>query len=316
MSADVVLCECFARDGLQHEADFVATDAKVAAINAFAAAGFPRIEVTSYSHPKHVPAFADGQEVLRRIDLPAGVSTKATCPNLRAVERALMDRSDGHGASEFSLLVSATEAHTQKNLRTDRATQWRNVTDMARAATEADSEVRLVGVISVAFGCPFEGAVDEGRLIADAARFVDLGARHLTIGDTTGLASPRRIRSFWTRMARELPEAVPIAHFHDSRGTGLANCMAALEAGCTWFDSAMGGTGGHPAQIKYGGGFTGNICTEDLVNLLEEEGVDTGLDFDRLATASRLCEKILGRELRSMVARSGSGLAHWGAFDD
>ena len=307
MTADVVLCECFARDGLQHEPDFVPTPAKVQAIEAFAAAGFPRIEVTSYAHPRHVPAFADGTEVLRRIRVPAHVSTKATCPNLRAVERALADRRAGHGAREFSLLVSATESHTARNLRTDRATQWDNVATMASAAG-ADPGVRLVGVISVAFGCPFEGAVDEARVVEDAARFLDLGARHLTIGDTTGLATPRRVRSFWARIARDLPDAIPIAHFHDSRGTGLANCLAALESGCTWFDSAMGGTGGHPAGIAYGGGFTGNVCTEDLVNLLEEEGVATGIDIDRLAAASRLCEGLLGRDLGARVARAGYGL--------
>lgn len=306
---DVTLCECFARDGLQHEDRFVPTDDKVAVLHAFAEAGFPRLEVTSYSHPKHVPAFADGAELLRRLRLPEGVSTKATCPNLRAVERGLADRGDGVGVSEFSLLVSATESHTARNLRTDRATQWRNVRDMAEAAS-ADPGVRLVGVISVAFGCPFEGEVDEGRVIDDAARFVALGARHLTIGDTTGMASPSRVRRVFRRIFDEVPGAVPVAHFHDSRGTGLANCMAALDAGCTWFDSAMGGVGGHPAQITYGGGYTGNVVTEDLVNLLEEEGIDTGIDPDRLAAASALCERVLGRELRSMVARSGFGLRH------
>lgn len=303
----VVICECFARDGLQHEEAAVATADKVALIDAFTAAGFGRIEATSYSHPERVPAFRDASEVLAGIKRGAGVHYKATCPNARAVERAVADFNAGHGATELSLLVSATEGHTARNLRTTRARQWDAVGEMVRLA---GGRFRLVGVISVALGCPFEGAVDPGVVVADAARFAALGVELVSVGDTTGLGTPRAVRALFGRLLREVPDVAPVAHFHNTRGTGLANCMAALEAGCRHFDSAFGGVGGHPASIQYGEGMTGNVATEDLVNLLDAEGLDTGLDRDAVLRASALCETVLGRPLHSMVARAGWGLAH------
>jgi hydroxymethylglutaryl-CoA lyase len=305
MSKAVVICECFARDGLQHEVADVGTADKVAAINAFTRAGFPRIEATSYSHPARVPAFRDATAVLAAITRRPGVHYKATCPNPKAVGRAVADLEAGHGATELSLLVSASESHTERNLRTTRAAQWEAVSEMARLAA---GRFRLVGVISVALGCPFEGAVDPGLVVADARRFADLGVELLSIGDTTGLATPGSVRRLFARLIDEVAEITPVAHFHHTRGTGLVNCLAALDAGCRYFDSAFGGVGGHPAQIQYGGGRTGNVATEDLVNMLEAEGVATGLDLDAVMDASRLCERILGRELDSTVARSGWGL--------
>ena len=305
MRERVTICECFARDGLQHETVDVPTATKVALIDAFSRAGFPRIEATSYSHPGQVPAFRDASEVLAGIARRPGAHYKATCPNPRAVQRAVADLEAGHGATELSLLVSATESHTSRNLRTTRAAQWDRVAEMVQAA---GGRFRLVGVISVALGCPFEGAVDPGVVAADAARFAAMGVELVSIGDTTGLATPATVRALFRRLLADVPDAAPVAHFHDTRGTGLANCMAALDAGCRFFDSAFGGVGGHPAQIQYGGGFTGNVATEDLVNLLEAEGADTGLDRDLVLEASRACEQALGRDLHSMVARSGFGL--------
>jgi len=298
----VILCECFARDGLQNEPAFVPTAAKRAAIERFAALGFRRIEATSYSNPKVVPQFADASAMLRDLPRRAGVFYKATCANVRAVERAIADREAGFGVNEISLLVSASESHTERNLRTTRALQWENVAAMAHAAAD---RFRLVGTISVAFGCPFEGAVDEGVVIADAARFAELGVGHVALGDTTGMGQPRSIARLVTRLRREVPDVVPIAHFHDTRGTGLANCLAAMEAGVRHFDCAFGGVGGHPAKVKYGGGFTGNTCTEDLVNLFESIGVSTGIDLDGLLATAELCEQALGRELHGRVTRSG-----------
>lgn len=305
MRGRVTICECFARDGLQHEAAAPSTADKVAAIDAFTVAGFARIEATSYSHPDRVPVFRDASAVLAGIHRAPGAYYKATCPNPRAVSRALADLEAGHGASEISLLVSATASHTERNLRTTRDRQWANVAEMVALAA---GRFRLVGVVSVALGCPFEGAVDPGVVVADAARFAGLGVELVAIGDTTGLGTPATVRRLFRRLLAEVPGVVPVAHFHDSRGTGLANCMAALEAGCTHFDSAFGGVGGHPAGIQYGGGYTGNVATEDLVNLLEAEGFDTGLDRDAVLAASRLAERILGRTLDSMVARTGFGL--------
>jgi hydroxymethylglutaryl-CoA lyase len=300
----VTICECFARDGLQHEPAFLATEVKIELLDAFADAGFTRIEATGYSHPERVPALRDASAVLAGVARRAGVALKATCPNVRAVERAIRDLEAGHGADELSVLVSATESHTERNLRTTRERQWETVAEMARAA---DGRFALVGVVSVAFGCPFEGPVDPGRVAADVERFARLGVERVTLGDTTGLATPVSVGRLLRRLADD--GACPVvAHFHDTRGSGIANCVAALDAGCRAFDSAFGGVGGHPARIRYGGGHTGNVATEDLVNLLESMGVDTGLDLDKVMVASRACEQALGRELHSAVARAGFGL--------
>ena len=300
--SDVTLCECFARDGLQHEPAFVPTEAKRALIERFAAAGFRRIEATSYSNPKVVPQFADASDLLRTLPRKDGVYYKATCANVRAVERALADLEAGFGANEISLLASATEAHTQKNLKRPRAEQWQNIREMAEAAR---GRFRLIGTVAVAFGCPFEGAVDPGSVVADVAQFVAAGVEHVALGDTTGMATPKSVRSLFERIARDVPAATPIAHFHDTRGTGLVNYMAAFEAGVRYFDCAFGGVGGHPAKVKYGGGFTGNVCTEDLVNLFESQGIATGIDLGQLLGAAKYCEQVLGRELHGRVTRSG-----------
>jgi hydroxymethylglutaryl-CoA lyase len=299
---DVTLCECFARDGLQHEPGFIATETKRALIERFAAIGFSRVEATSYSNPKVVPQFADASELLRSLPRVEGVFYKATCANVRAVERAIADLDAGFGANEISLLVSATESHTQKNLRRSRDEQWQNVAEMAAAAR---GRFRLIGTVSVAFGCPFEGAVDAGSVLADVAKFAELGVAHVALGDTTGMATPKSVREMLARVKREVPAATPIAHFHDTRGTGLVNYVAAYEAGVRFFDSSFGGVGGHPAKVKYGGGFTGNVCTEDLVSLFESLGISTGIDLGRLLEAAGFCEQVLGRELHGRVTRSG-----------
>jgi hydroxymethylglutaryl-CoA lyase len=300
MSA-VILCECFARDGLQHEPAFIPTAVKRALIERFAALGFRRIEATSYSNPKVVPQFADAADLLRQLPRREGVYYKATCANPRAVERARADLDAGFGANEISLLVSATESHTQKNLRRSRAEQWANVEEMVRTA---DGRFRMVGTVSVAFGCPFEGKVDPGVVAEDAERFAALGVQHVAIGDTTGMATPLSVRDLFDRLS-QLDGLVPIAHFHDSRGTGLVNYVAAYEAGVRHFDSSFGGVGGHPAKVKYGGGHTGNVCTEDLVGLFESMGIATGIDLDGLLATAESCEQALGRELHGRVTRTG-----------
>jgi hydroxymethylglutaryl-CoA lyase len=297
--AGVTLCECFARDGLQHEPAFVPTATKRALIEGFAALGFRRIEATSYSNPKVVPQFADASELLESLPRREGTFYKATCANPRAVERALVDLDAGFGVNEISLLVSATEAHTQKNLKRTRAEQWANVKEMVARAGE---RFRLVGTVSVAFGCPFEGRVDPGVVAEDVVRFAALGVTHVALGDTTGLATPKSVAAMVGRMPRGV---TLIAHFHDTRGTGLANYVAAYEAGVRFFDSSFGGVGGHPAKVKYGGGHTGNVCTEDLVNLFEAMGIGTGIDLDGLIATAAYCEQVLGRELHGHVTRSG-----------
>jgi hydroxymethylglutaryl-CoA lyase len=296
--SDVTLCECFARDGLQHEPQFVPTAAKQALVERFAALGFKRVEATSYSNPSVVPQFADASELLKSLKREEGVYYKATCANVRAVQRALADADAGHGANEISLLVSATESHSRKNLNRSRDEQWRNIEEMVAAAGR---RFRLVGTISVAFGCPFEGRVDPKTVVEDFERFMNLGVEHVALGDTIGAATPVAVKN----LCKKLETGTPIAHFHDSRGTGLVNYIAAYEAGVRHFDSAFGGVGGHPAKVKYGGGFTGNVCTEDLVNLFESMGIATGIDLAGLLETAELCERALGRELYGRVTRSG-----------
>lgn len=302
MTRDVILCECYARDGLQHEARFIDTSVKADLIQRFAALGFERIEATSYSNPAVVPQFADASELLATLPRREGVWYKATCANVRAVERALADLDAGHGANEISLLVSASESHSQRNLKRTREEQWRNVAAMAE---RAHGRFRMVGTISVAFGCPFEGRVDEATVVDDARRFAELGVDAVTLGDTTGMAAPQAVQGLFRVLLRECPQLALVAHFHDTRGTGLVNYVAALEAGVRYFDSAFGGVGGHPDKVKYGGGHTGNVATEDLVSLFESMGVRTGLDLRQLLEVSRLCQQALGRELHSRVAASG-----------
>ena len=296
--SDVTLCECFARDGLQHEPAFVPTETKRALVERFAALGFPRVEATSYSNPKVVPQFADASEVLKSVQRKSGTFYKATCANVKAVERALADLDAGYGANEISLLVSATESHTQKNLNRTRAEQWQNIADMVKAAK---GRFRMVGTVSVAFGCPFEGKVEADSVLSDVEHFRALGVDHVALGDTTGMATPLSVKKIFSK----LKGVTPIAHFHDTCGTGLVNYVAAYEAWVRHFDSSFGGVGGHPAKVKYGGGYTGNVCTEDLVNLFESMGIDTGIDVDGLLETAELCEQTLGRELYGRVTRSG-----------
>ena len=300
--SDVVICECFARDGLQHEPEFIGSDTKVALIQQIAAAGFQRVEATSYSNPKVVPQFADASEVLQRLQRQPNVFYKASCANVRAVERALADADAGYGANEISLLVSATDSHSERNLRRSREDQWTNIAEMVALAGE---RFRKIGTISMAFGCSFEGHVAPDSVLKDIERFANLGVHYITLGDTTGTATPKQVKSLFAEAIAAFPEVNFISHFHDTRGTGLVNCLAAYEVGVRYHDSALGGVGGHPAKVKYGGGHTGNVCTEDLVNLMESEGIRTGIDLDQLMKLSAACEEALGRTLHSRVAQSG-----------
>ena len=299
---DVVLCECFARDGLQHEPGMIATQDKVALIQRFADMGFARVEATSYSNPKVIPQFSDASELLKQLPRQPGVFYKATCANVRAVERALVDEDQGFGANEISLLVSATDSHSLKNLARTRDDQWINIGNMVAAA---QNKFRLIGTISMAFGCPFEGAVNPASVLADAEKFLRLGVHHITLADTTGTATPKSTSALFRQLQSAFPEVTAIAHFHDTRGTGLVNYMAAFDASVRYFDCAFGGVGGHPVKVTYGQGHTGNVCTEDLVDFFESMGVNTGIDRSQLLDVGQHCEALLARELSSRVLRSG-----------
>ncbi|MEX0408648.1 hydroxymethylglutaryl-CoA lyase [Aquibium sp. LZ166] len=303
MSRQITICECAARDGLQHETEFLPTNTKVALINSFTELGFRRIEATSFSHPKYVPQFADAEDVLKRISRRAGVSYKATCVNARAVERAVQAVVDGAGPSEISMVVSASETHQLRNTRRNHAEVRSGFGGMVEAAQE--SGLRIVGTIGTAFGCPFTGDVPLSAVEEWATFFSEMGIEMITLGDTTGMADPKLVRERFGALLDRFPDIVWIAHFHDTRGTGLANALAAVETGVDYLDSSFGGLGGHPAAIKYAEGHTGNVVTEDLVAVLEQMGYDTGIDLDRLIETAQGVENALGRELYGRVIRSG-----------
>src|SRR5258708_4996002 len=214
----------------------------------FAALGFPRVEATSYSNPEVVPQFADASELLRTLSRSPSIFYKATCANVRAVDRALAGLDAGYGANKISLLVSATESHTQKNLNPTRAEQWQNIAEMVKSAK---GRFRLVGTVSVAFGCPFEGKVDQGVVVEDVQRFASLGVEHVALGDTTGMATPRTVKEMFERTA-EITSLVPIAHFPDTRRTRLLNYVAAFEARVRHFDSSFAGVPAPPSNVNYG----------------------------------------------------------------
>lgn len=301
----VVLCECFARDGLQHEPAFLPTAQKLALINRFAALGFGRVEATSFTHPGNVPQFTDADEVLRGITRVPGVRYKATCVNQRSITRALATADAGHGPDEISVILVASEALLQKAFKRTAAEQYDTLAAMIDAAR---GRFDLVGTVSSALGCPMEGIVPPARVIEQARWLAAHGVRYVAIGDTTGMGNPRSVRALFEALRAALPDATLIAHFHDTRGMALANCVAAYEAGVRYFDCAFGGTGGNPARIQYADGHSGNVCTEDLVTMFESMGISTGLRLDDLLQTAHACEEALGRPLHGRVARAGLGL--------
>lgn len=302
-SSEVVLCECAARDGLQHESAILPTDRKVELIDLFSCLGFPRIEVTSFSHPKYVPQFSDAEEVLRRIHRRPGVHYKATCVNSVAVRRALVCLDKGHGPTEISTVVSASEAHSRKNVGKNHNDVRADLEQVLGPATE--SGLRVVGTIGTAFGCPYTGEVTLDQIVPWVEFFLNHSVQLITLGDTTGMANPVQVEARVSELVRLYPDVTWIGHFHDTRGCGIANALAAVRAGATHLDAAFGGLGGHPAAIKYARGHTGNVATEDLVAVLEEMGIKTGIRTDRLVDAALTVEATLGRELYGRVTRAG-----------
>ena len=305
MKDKVVLCECFARDGLQHEPAIVSTAQKIALVNDFSALGFQRIEATSFTHPGNVPQFFDADELLKSIKRGPGTRYKATCVNLRSVQRAVAAADQGFGPDEISVILSASEGMLKRAFNRDAQDEFDVVGAMIEAA---GGRFTVIGTISFVFGSPFDGAVDVKHVIDRARWLWDRGVKYIAIGDTMGLGNPRSIGDLFARLRQALPDADFIAHFHDTRGVGIANCAAAYEAGARYFDCAFGGAGGNPAKISYAGGHTGNVCTEDLAAMFESMGVDTGLDMSRLIEVAHGCEQAVGRELYGRVARSGLGL--------
>jgi hydroxymethylglutaryl-CoA lyase len=286
------------RDGLQNEPP-VAVGERVRLIDALSRTGLRRIEAASFVSPKAIPPMAGSDEVMAQITRVPGVVYSALVPNVRGAERALAARAD-----EIQLVVSASETHNFKNVK-------RTVAESLVAAHELAPLVHAAGVpveaiVSTAFGCPYEGDIAPERVAQVAGHLVDAGADRLSFGDTTGMATPRRVDDLLDAL-----DAAGIAitevglHFHDTRGTALANVLAALERGVTRFDASIGGLGGCP----YAPGASGNAVTEDLVHMLEDLGVGTGIDLAALIDCARLAQEIVGRELPSAMLHAGPRLA-------
>ncbi len=308
----VTITECWARDGLQNQDEVVPTELKVKFIEACADAGLRSIEVTSFAHPKYLPQFADAEEVLRPVRRRPGVSLIAFVPNEKGLERCLTFCQRGYGPDAVGSVVSASEAHNLANLRRTIAESKADLERVARRALGAG--LTFIGGVSTAFGCPIQGDVPVDDVLALARWYADLGVRKVLFGDTTGVGNPFQVEAVFEMIRERVPDLIPIAHFHNTRGTGLANCVAALRAGVTHFDSAVGGVGGRPkftnGEYPVVSDYTGNVCTEDLVALFEEMGVRTGIDLDRLESVGRLAEEILGHELHSHTLRTGLRVKH------
>jgi len=282
------------RDGLQIEPSWVETDHKVALIDSLSTAGFSRIEAGSFVSPKAVPMLCDGEEVFARIHREPGCVYVALVPNLKGAERAI-----AAGADELNLVVSASEAHNAANMRMSCDASFTSFARIADVA--ADRRVAMNGTVATAFGCPFEGRVAAGRVLSFVERHLSLGATGITLADTTGMANPRQVRDLVRHVLRLVPASALTLHFHNTRGMGLANVLAAYDAGARRFDAALGGLGGCP----FAPGATGNICTEDLVHMCLAMGIDTGVDLAWIITLSRTLPTLLGHEVPGQVAKAG-----------
>jgi hydroxymethylglutaryl-CoA lyase len=293
----VAIREVGPRDGFQNEPEIIATDEKVRLIEALARSGLKRLEVTSFVRADVIPQLADGAEVLERIDVPDDVSLSVLIPNERGLENALAQRERFH---EVNVFLSATESHNRANVNRSVEESLAGLEKvLARARAEG---LRCEGVISVAFGCPYEGHVPPERVFGIARRLVAAGADEIGFGDTTGMANPAQVREFFPAARAALGDDVELtAHFHNTRGQGLANVLAALDAGVRSFESSFGELGGCPVPA----GATGNIATEDLVSMLHEMGVETGVSLERLLDAARGAQEVLGRPLGSHVLTAG-----------
>lgn len=305
MPGSVTACECWARDGLQSMPVLVSTDDKVEMINRCVRAGFRKVEVTSFSNPKLLPQFADAVDVLTRIERRAGVSYVVLMPNTRGFDRFETCVKEGVGAEEIILMISSSERHNQLNFRMSHAEAMAEHAAIMRRAHRLG--VRIIGCAGTVYGCPVRGDITTAEVAGVVRFYLDEGAQTIMLGDTTGVANPRLVRDRVGELMAMCRGAEFIAHFHDTRGSGVANSLAMLELGVRYVDCSIGAIGGQPATgaAKYSAGYTGNTCSEDLLALLEEMGVSTGVDIDALIEAGRRAEDILGQRLRSNVTRSG-----------
>ncbi len=274
------------RDGLQNEEKHVATADKVKLIHALADAGLKSIEITSFVSPKWIPQLADGLDVARAVQLPADICVSALVPNLKGYESA-----KEAGLKQIALFMSASESHSKKNINKSIAEATQALSEVAKQAKQDGKSIRCY--ISVVFECPYEGAVDPAQVVRIVKDVVAMGVDEISLGDTIGAATPNQVIALVNLLKKEVPLEKMALHFHDTRGTALANVLAGLDAGVTIFDSSLGGLGGCP----YAPGAAGNLATEDLVYMLQGLGIETGINLEKLVDAGQLAEQILGKEL-------------------
>jgi hydroxymethylglutaryl-CoA lyase len=285
--SSVSIREVAPRDGLQNE-EPIPADSKVRLIDALSGTGVKRIEAVSFVHPKAIPQMADADEVWARIAKAPGIRYSALIPNTRGAQRAL-----AAGLREIEVVVSASDTHNRRNLNSSTEESLADIAGLIPLIHAAGATVEVI--VATSFGCPFEGDIAPDRVASIVERVRADGADRIAFGDTTGMATPRRVRDLLSAVRPDL------LHFHNTRGTGLANVLTALELGISEFDASVGGIGGCP----YAPGASGNIATEEVVHMLEDMGISTGIDLDALIEAAELAEKLLGRTLPSGVLRAG-----------
>ncbi|MGI5246353.1 hydroxymethylglutaryl-CoA lyase [Dactylosporangium sp. CA-139066] len=281
------------RDGLQNE-DPVPADAKVRLLDALSATGVQRIEAVSFVHPKAIPQMADAAQVWERAEKNRSVRYSALVPNTKGAERAL-----AAGFTEIEVVVSASDTHNRRNVNRSTEESLDDIAGLIDLLHQHGATAEVI--ISTSFGCPFEGDIDPGRVAAIVDRAVADGADRIAFGDTTGMGTPRRVEEVVQKVRDRHPDLPLLLHFHNTRGTALANILTALRLGITEFDASVGGLGGCP----YAPGATGNVATEEVVHMLHDMGYETGIDLKALLEAARLAQEIVGRELPSGVLKAG-----------
>ena len=300
LPARVTICEVGPRDGFQIEPEFIPTDQKVEVVDLLSAAGVPRIEVTSFVHPKVVPALRDAEEVVARIRRRPGTRYAALVPNEKGAVRAV-----DAGVDAIHTVLSASESHNLANVNMTVAESIAKLRGVMQVAERARAHVACG--ISTSFGCPFEGDVPVARLESVVARLVDMGPRAIGLADTTGMANPRQVGEVLGHLMPRFPGIEWTLHTHDTRAMAIPNVLAALACGVTHVDASIGGLGGCP----FAPGASGNVCSEDLVHCLHAMGVETGIDLDRLLAVSRRVQEIVGRTLPGQVVKAGTFRRHY-----
>ena len=285
--------EVVTRDGFQMEPDFVPTDDKVALIDALSNCGYAKIEVTSFVSPKAIPMLRDADEVMGRIRRVSGVEYTVLVPNMRGAERAFEAKAD-----ELNLVMSMSQSHNKANLR---MTMEQSFAALIGIIKRAEGLAAINISLSCAFGCPMEGDVPEAVVLDHAQRFADAGVRGLTICDTTGMAHPAQVKRMAELLQQRFEQLQLTMHFHNTRGMGLANVLAAAQSGITRFDGSLGGLGGCP----YAPGASGNVCSEDAIHMLDAMGYDTGMDVDKLLELARQLPTVVGHAVPGQVAKAG-----------